>query len=62
MALNCVLPDDELMTITQQGMMVRCLVKDIRETGRNAQGVRLMSLEKGDMVTSVAKILAKEEE
>src|SRR5512135_3253109 len=60
--LNCVLPDDELMTITQKGMMVRCPVKDIRETGRNAQGVRLMSLEKGDAVTSVAKIAAKDEE
>jgi len=61
-ALNCVLPDDELMTITQQGMMVRCPVKDIRETGRNAVGVRLISLDKGDVVTSVAKIVAKEEE
>ena len=61
-ALNCVVPDDELMTITQKGMMVRCPVKDIRETGRNAQGVRLMSLEKGDAVTSVAKIVAKDEE
>ena len=61
-ALNCVVPDDELMTITQKGMMVRCSVKDIRETGRNAQGVRLISLEKGDIVTSVAKILAKDEE
>ncbi|MDD5019666.1 MAG: DNA gyrase subunit A [Candidatus Omnitrophica bacterium] len=60
--LNCVFPDDELMTITQKGMMVRCPVKDIRETGRNAQGVRLMSLEKGDAVTSVAKIVAKDEE
>jgi DNA gyrase subunit A len=61
-ALNCVLPDDELMTITQQGMMVRCPVKDIRETGRNAVGVRLIALDKGDVVTSVAKIIAKEEE
>jgi DNA gyrase subunit A len=61
-ALDCVLSDDELMTITQKGMMVRCPVKDIRETGRNAQGVRLMSLEKSDAVTSVAKIVAKEEE
>ncbi len=61
-ALDCVKQDDELMTITQKGMMVRCPVKDIRETGRNAQGVRLISLEKGDVVTSVAKILAGEEE
>jgi len=42
--------------------MVRCSVKQIRETGRNAQGVRLMSLEKSDHVTSVAKLVAKEEE
>jgi len=61
-AFNCVLPDDELMAITQGGMMVRCPVKDIRETGRNAQGVRLMSMGKGDIVTSVAKLAAKEEE
>jgi DNA gyrase subunit A len=61
-ALNGVLPDDELMTITQKGMMVRCPVKDIRATGRNTQGVRLMTLEKGDVVTSVAKIAAKEED
>jgi DNA gyrase subunit A len=61
-ALNGVLPDDELMTITQKGMMVRCPVKDIRETSRNTQGVRLMSIEKGDEVTSVAKIIAKDEE
>jgi len=60
--LNWVLPDDELMAITQNGMMVRCPVKQIRETGRNAQGVRLMSIEKGDHVTSVAKLAAKEEE
>ncbi len=60
--LDCVLTQDELMTITQKGMMVRCSIKDIRETSRNAQGVRLMSLEKGDVVTSVAKIVTKDEE
>lgn len=60
--LNCVLPDDEIMTITHHGMIVRCPVKDIRETGRNAQGVRLMTLEKDDHITSVAKIAVKEEE
>ncbi len=60
--LNCVMPDDELMAITHGGMMVRCPVKQIRETGRNAQGVRLMSMGKGDHVTSVAKLAAKEEE
>ncbi len=60
--LNCVLSDDEIMTITHHGMIVRCPVKDIRETGRNAQGVRLMTLEKDDHITSVAKIAIKDEE
>lgn len=60
--LNCVFPDDEIMTITHGGMIVRCPIKDIRETGRNAQGVRLMALEKGDHITSVAKIAVKDEE
>ncbi len=54
--------EDEVMSVTKQGMMVRCPVKDIRQTSRNTQGVRLISLEKGDFVSSVANIAAKEEE
>ncbi len=53
--------DDEIMSVTQKGMIVRCPVKDIRKTGRNTQGVRLISLDKGDLVTSVAKVIAKED-
>jgi DNA gyrase subunit A len=55
-------PEDEIMTITKNGMVVRCSVKDIRETGRNTQGVRLISLEKSDEVSSVASVVAKAEE
>ncbi|MCX5681553.1 MAG: DNA gyrase subunit A, partial [Candidatus Omnitrophica bacterium] len=54
--------EDEIMTVTKNGMVVRCSVKDIRETGRNTQGVRLISLEKSDEVSSVARVMAKEEE
>ncbi|MFA5116604.1 MAG: DNA gyrase C-terminal beta-propeller domain-containing protein, partial [Candidatus Omnitrophota bacterium] len=53
--------EDEVMTVTKQAMMVRCAVKDIRKTGRNTQGVRLISLEKDDAVASLAKVVAKEE-
>ncbi len=53
--------DDEVMSVTQNGMMVRCPVKDIRETGRNTQGVRLITLTKGDIVSSIANIVAKDE-
>jgi DNA gyrase subunit A len=57
-----VMPDDEIMTVTKQGMIVRCSPKDVRETGRSAVGVRLISLEKGDEVSSVAIVVAKEDE
>lgn len=53
---------DELMLITEHGMIVRCAVKDIRTTGRSTQGVRLMKLEDKDNVASVAKVVPEEEE
>lgn len=53
---------DELMLMTGKGMIVRSPVKDIRATGRSTQGVRLMRLEAGDKIASVAKIIPEEEE
>ncbi|MDD3374188.1 MAG: DNA gyrase subunit A [Candidatus Omnitrophica bacterium] len=55
-------PEDEIMAMTKKGMVVRCSVKDIRQTGRNTQGVRLINLDKDDVVSSVASVVAKEEE
>jgi DNA gyrase subunit A len=48
--------DDDVMLITQQGMVNRTHAEEIRVTGRNAQGVRVMNLNDGDRVASVAKI------
>ena len=47
---------DQLLLITQSGMLIRIKVKDIRQTGRAAQGVRLIYLEEGDRVVAVAKL------
>jgi DNA gyrase subunit A len=52
---------DELMLMTEKGMIVRCAVKDIRTTGRSTQGVRLMKLEDKDSVASVARVISEEE-
>ncbi|MCX5667565.1 MAG: DNA gyrase subunit A, partial [Candidatus Omnitrophica bacterium] len=52
---------DELMLITEKGMIVRSPVKDIRSTGRSTQGVRLMKLDKGDKIASIAKIIPEDE-
>jgi DNA gyrase subunit A len=54
--------DDQLMVVTESGMMVRCASRDIRVMGRNTQGVRVISLRGKDRVVSIAKIVAKEEE
>jgi DNA gyrase subunit A len=52
---------DQLLLITQSGMLIRMKVKDIRETGRAAQGVRVIQLEPGDRVVAVAKLAEPDE-
>ena len=52
--------DDDVMLITTQGMVNRTHAAEIRVTGRNAQGVRVMNLNEGDLVASVAKIAREE--
>ncbi|HEC94657.1 MAG TPA: DNA gyrase subunit A, partial [Thermoplasmatales archaeon] len=49
--------DDEIMLTSKDGMMMRVPVKDIRRQGRNTMGVRIMRLNEGDKVVSVAKII-----
>jgi len=60
--MKAVSDKDELMLITEKGMIVRSPIKDIRATGRSTQGVRLMKLDKGDKIASVAKIVPEDEE
>ncbi|HET7374570.1 MAG TPA: DNA gyrase subunit A, partial [Gemmatimonadaceae bacterium] len=52
-----VLPDDELMLITKQGIAIRMPVKGIRVAGRNTQGVKLVNLDPNDLVTDVARVV-----
>jgi DNA gyrase subunit A len=56
-----VLPDDELMLITKQGIAIRMPVKGIRVAGRNTQGVRLVNLEPNDLVMDVARVVLDDE-
>jgi DNA gyrase subunit A len=57
-----VLPDDELMLITKQGIAIRMPVKGIRIAGRNTQGVRLVNLEDHDLVMDVARVVPDDDE
>jgi len=54
--------DDELMLISQQGMILRMKAGDIRTIGRATQGVRLIEMEEGDNVVSVAKLAEKDDD
>jgi DNA gyrase subunit A len=54
--------DDELMLISQQGKILRMVSSGIRAIGRATQGVRLIGMEEGDQVVSVARLAEKEDE
>ena len=60
--LKAVTDDDGLIMITQGGQVVRIAVKDVRSMGRATQGVRLIRLDEGDRLTSIARVAVEEEE
>lgn len=53
---------DEIMLITIGGQMVRIFVKDIREAGRNTQGVKLIELHEGDKLQAIAPVISEQQE
>ena len=53
---------DELLLITQQGMILRMQTNDVRAIGRATQGVKLIDIEGDDKVVSIARLVEKEEE
>jgi len=55
-AVKEVVDEDELMLISQNGIIVRIGIKAIKTIGRNTQGVKLMNLDKGDRLVDVARI------
>ena len=57
-----VLPGDQVILITQDGMIIRTAVDGIREIGRSTQGVKLIDLEGEDRLVAIAKVLEREEE
>jgi DNA gyrase subunit A len=52
--------DDDILVISSAGVMVRMQVREIASQGRDATGVRVVSLDQGQMVASVAPVLAEE--
>lgn len=53
---------DEILVTTVGGVVIRCPVDEIRETGRAAKGVRIQRLMEGDKVSAVVRIVTTREE
>src|SRR5690606_19769274 len=55
-------PEDDLMLVTNRGQTIRTRVSEIRETGRNAQGVRVMNVEDDERVVAIEALQDKNDE
>ena len=54
--MMAVCDSDDLMLITEKGILIRTRVDEIRSTGRNAQGVRIIKVDDKDKLVAMAKI------
>jgi DNA gyrase subunit A len=57
-----VVGDDEVMLITDGGKVLRCPVKGISTMGRATQGVRVMNLDSGERLVSMARLAERDED
>ncbi|MGJ8697150.1 MAG: DNA gyrase subunit A [Verrucomicrobiaceae bacterium] len=53
--------EDELMLMTDGGQSIRIRVSDVRECGRNTQGVKLVTLNKGEKLQAIARVMPDDE-
>jgi DNA gyrase subunit A len=55
--IQYVLEDDQLLVITEQGMMIRFNCASVRSMGRSTQGVRLINIDESDRVVAAVKVV-----
>jgi DNA gyrase subunit A len=56
-----VFDEDQVLLITEQGMIIRVPVSTIPPKGRNIQGVRVVKMDEGDRVVAAVKVVEKEQ-
>jgi DNA gyrase subunit A len=61
-AIKTVRDGNDLILVSEQGVLIRMPIAEIRRIGRSTQGVQLMNLDPKDMVSAVAQVAAKEDE
>jgi DNA gyrase subunit A len=60
--IRSILPDDEIIMISDKGKFLRLKASSVSIIGRNTQGVRLMNLDPGERLVGIAVLAEKEEE
>jgi DNA gyrase subunit A len=61
-AIMNVTDEEDLIIITEAGVIIRQSVREIREMGRITQGVRLIRLDEGDRIADIARVVSESEE
>jgi DNA gyrase subunit A len=61
-AIKGVFNGEDLMIITENGIMIRTSVEEISTMGRNTQGVRVINLKDGDSIADVTRVVIDDEE
>ena len=61
-AMKNVTEDNDLLIITKSGLIIRIAVSDIKQAGRNTQGVKLINIKDNDSIASVSVVARGEEE
>lgn len=54
--------NDDIVIITEKGMIIRQHAKDLRVMGRNTQGVKLIRLNQADRISAIARVVPEEED
>ena len=62
MSSKLVSDDNEIMIVTQNGIMIRLPVESISQIGRNTQGVRVINVDDEDRVIDMTSVVAEDEE
>ena len=57
-----VVDEDDIMIITNKGIMIRQPVENIKVIGRNTQGVKLLRLDEGAFISSITKVLSEDDD
>ncbi len=60
--VKAVTEGNDLILVSEQGVLIRIPVEEVRRSGRNTQGVQLMNLDANDRVSAIAQVVNREED